>query len=134
MGYLPHHIAISVRNIDKSLVFYKKLGYKQVHRYDDETKTNVHLKLGNSYLEMFAYRSNADRPEVEYEYGNNLSELGVKHIALATTDTKAALADLKDKGLADDSTKIEDWGDVQFFFIKDPDGVWVEFIKDDRYS
>ncbi|HTE21602.1 MAG TPA: VOC family protein [Candidatus Limnocylindria bacterium] len=133
MKYTPHHIAISVRNLKKSLAFYMALGYKQVHRYDEDDKTNVHLKLGNSFIEMFAYKQNQTKPPVDYEYANNLSEIGVKHIALGTDDVDAALADLKEKGLADETTKINAWLDVSFFFIKDPDGVWVEFIRDDRY-
>jgi len=83
---------------------------------------------------MFAYKQNQSKPPVDYEYANNLSEIGVKHIALGTEDVSAALADLKAKGLADDATTIEVWPDVSFFFVKDPDGVWVEIIKDDRYS
>ena len=82
---------------------------------------------------MFAYKQNKTAPKVDYRYANNLEDIGVKHIALRTDDIEAALADLKDKGLADDNVKIMTYPDVRFFFIKDPDGVWVEFIRDDRY-
>jgi glyoxylase I family protein len=133
MQYMPHHVAISVRRLEQSLKFYEALGYKQVHRYDDDEKTNVHLKLGDVYLEMFAYKQNYDKPEVNFSYANNLNDLGVKHIALHADDVDAALADLKQKGLADDTVTIEEAEGVRFFFIKDPDGVWVEIIKDDRY-
>ena len=73
---------------------------------------------------------------MNYEYANNLKDIGVKHIALdADGDIEAALADLKTKGLASDDTKIT-FGrtKVSYFFIQDPDGVWVEIVKDDRYS
>lgn len=135
MKYTQHHTAISVRNLEQSLAFYEAIGYEQVHRYDDADKTNVHLKLGNSFLEMFAYKQNQGKPQVEYEYANNLTDIGVKHIALGTDDVEAALRDLHSIGLADDSVKINsDMAGVRYFFIKDPDGVWVEFIRDDRYS
>jgi len=135
MRYAPHHTAISVRNLEQSLAFYEALGFVEVHRYSDEAKTNVHLKLDHWYIEMFAFKQNHDKSPVEYEYANNLSELGVKHIALSVDDVDAALAELKAKGLADDTTKIngDNLGDVRFFFIKDPDGVWIEIIRDDRY-
>ena len=137
MNYGPHHTAISVRDLDKSLTFYETLGYVQVHRYDevDGSMSIVHLKLGGSFLEIFVYAKNKDKPSVAYEYGNNLEEIGVKHIALWTEDIEAALTDLQSKGLASTDTKIT-FGrtKVSYFFIQDPDGVWVEIVKDDRYN
>lgn len=94
----------------------------------------VHLKLGGSFLEIFAYKESLSKPRANYQYGNNLPEIGVKHIALQTDNIEAALADLQSKSLADESTTIMFGSNVSFFFIQDPDGMWVELIKDDRYD
>lgn len=137
MNYKPHHTAISVRNLVDSLKFYEALGYQQVHRYDEDdgSMSIVHLKLEESFLEIFWYPENQDKPPVDYEYANNLEEIGVKHIALWADDLEASLADFKSKGLADETTKITvGRTKVSYFFIKDPDGVWVEFVKDERYK
>lgn len=131
--YVPHHTAISVGNLDITLAFYKTFGLKEVHRYEDPDKTGVKLKLDDYVLEIFAYKQNQDKPKLINELGNNLSEVGIKHIGFAVEDLDAALEDLKTKGLADSKTEILTKDTARFFFVKDPDGMWVEVIKDDRY-
>lgn len=137
MNLRPHHTAITVRDLQKSQAFYEILGYEQVHKYeeDDGSMSIVHLKLGDSFLEIFYYPKNKDKPALELEYANNLEDIGVKHIALWTDDIEASLKDLREKGLANDKTEITvGRTKVSYFFIKDPDGVWVEIVKDDRYK
>ncbi len=92
------------------------------------------MKLGVSFLEIFWYKKNQDNQKVKLEYANNLEEVGVKHLALQADDLDIALKDMRDKGYANEDTKIT-FGrtKVSYFFIQDPDGVWVEFVNDERY-
>ncbi len=137
MNYKPHHTAISVRDLGPSLKFYETLGFKQVHRYDEDdgSMSIVHLKLGGTFLELFVYKENEQARSLDYELTSDLKKIGVKHIALQADDIEAALKDLKAKGLADQNTQITAGRTkVSYFFIKDPDGVWVEIVRDDRYK
>ena len=133
MKYAPHHTAISVRDLEATLNFYKVFGFKEVHRYEDEDKTGVKLRLEHYVLELFAYKQNQSKPPLALELGNDLEDIGVKHIGFTVEDIAGALGDLKSHGLADDSTKMLTKGSARFFFVKDPAGMWVEVIKDDRY-
>ena len=135
MKYKLHHIAISVRNLEKSLKFYSTLGYKQVYRFDedDDSMSIVHMKLDDSFLEIFSYKENVNKSPLHYERANNLKDVGVKHLALWVDDIEGALVDMKEKGFASKDTKIKlGRTKIRYFFIQDPDGVWVELVEDKR--
>ncbi|MFF2840551.1 VOC family protein [Paenarthrobacter sp. NPDC057981] len=133
--YRPNHTAVSVRDMNASLDFYGALGFKVVNRTTFDGEELVHIQLGEYLLELFAFRKNAGQPPLQLGYGNGPESLGVKHLAFATDDIHAALVDLKERGLADDSISVEGEaeGKVQWFFITDPDGMWVEIIQEDRF-
>jgi glyoxylase I family protein len=134
MKYGVHHVALSVSNPAASIAFYQRFGFDLAHRLDDEHKSIYQLKLDNFVLELFAYKQNLGAQQLELEYANNLTEVGVKHLALQTDNAAQSLQELKAADLADESTNIDDSEPgLEYFFVKDPDGMWVEIIHDTRY-
>lgn len=132
-----HHTAISVRDLEKSIDFYTRLGFSKGEHYvaEDGSMHIVQLSLQGVGLELFWYLKNQGKPSLELEYANNLDKIGVKHLCLQVANAGDSLAWLKELGFASDQTEINIARSLQgsrYFFIQDPDGVWVEFMEDNH--
>lgn len=133
MTFTFHHAAISVRNLEASMNFYGQLGFKEVHRYDapDESVAIVHLALKDAMLELFCF-SNAETSSAATTIEKDLPIVGLKHIALQVDSIRAAQESLSKSGLAQDPVIALGRTGIEYFFIQDPDGLWVEIVQDDR--
>jgi glyoxylase I family protein len=129
-----HHTAISVSDLEKSMVFYRKLAFTDAFRWDatDGTLSIAHMKMGTTLLELFAYTNAADDPNLQIRVGGNLDEIGVKHIALSVPSLEAAYADLDAAGVPIATEMQDGRTGIRFFFVRDPDGLWVEIVEDNR--
>jgi glyoxylase I family protein len=129
MGFVVHHIALSVTDRSASCEFYSRFGFEEVLLWEAEDRclSITHLALGETILELFAYREAVDDEGRRSEPGNNLSEVGVKHFAVATDsldEAHAAFADIEDRtAITDGRTGL------RYFFVPDPDGLWVEVVQ-----
>lgn len=120
------HIAITAKDIDKSLHFYSEiLGLKEAFRMhnDDGSLWMVYLLTGNGdFIEIFT--NGGDSPDIP----NNAS--GFKHLCLWVDDIEATLHDLKAKGLDVDPNNIRTGrSKCRQYFIADPDGVRIELMQ-----
>lgn len=134
MEFNFNHVAISVKDMKKSIEFYKKFGFKEYKTWDAEDesiKINM-LKLNNTVLEMFCYKEYTKLPETAQMTATDLPIIGTKHFALGVKDINEARKFLIQNELVQDEIKINKGRlGKNYFFIKDPDGILVEIIEND---
>ena len=87
-------------------------------------------EVKNFILEMFCYPDSEKLPDFVNTLGEDLKVKGAKHLGLQVEDVKKAAAHLKEIGLVDEMPSISE-GRLgrPYFFIKDPDGIFVEIIS-----
>lgn len=115
-----HHKAFKVADMDKSLEFYcDKLGFQKAFELhdDDDNPWIVYIKIAEgNFVELF--------------YGGVESEKDqVDHICFEVDDIQETAGELKKKGVSF-AVDITQGKDLNYqFWIKDPDGNWLEFME-----
>ena len=129
-----HHVALSVSNMQKTCDFYALFGFKVAYNWEsDDKKMQIsHLKLGESFLELFCFKEHQEAPESSKELMTDLPRIGVKHFGLKVKDIHQTKQFLIEHGYQEEIEIIRGKTEVDYFFIKDPDGILLEFIQDDR--
>jgi len=133
--FLAHHIAISVSNLERSTTFYEKLGFRKVLRWQAEDGGLViaQMKLGELLLELFCYDSFSENRVEERGLEADLRMIGIRHFGLKTDDIEKSRLQLIEDGLVDDSVAItRGRTGIDYLFLRDPDGMFVEIVQDDR--
>lgn len=131
------HYAISVSDSEKSRAFYEKLGFYVVKDYqaDDGSVRILQMEKDGFLLEMFCYPDSETTPDFVETLNRDLHVNGAKHMALAVEDPQKAAEYLLKEGLIREMPVINE-GRLgrPYFFIKDPDGIFVEIITQRRSS
>jgi lactoylglutathione lyase len=123
MRYL--HTCYRIGEIDRSVAFYKKLGFEEVGRFPirDEA-VNVFMNLPGDGDEA--------RLELTYNHGVDSYELGTgyNHIALGVEDLDSILGGLAEQGIDPEKPpyRVGENG-PRICFVRDPDGYRVELIE-----
>ena len=114
------HIGIFVKDIDRSIDYYKRLGFT----LDGEEQPSIRLAFlsaGSCLIELVEQK---DLPKREAGV--------VDHIAVVVDDIDAAVAKAKANGIDIDASKIEAMdilGGVKNVFFDGPDGERLEFFE-----
>ena len=127
-----HHVGISVPNAEESAAWYKKmLGFEVVLRMKDDgvNKMNiVHIKRGNSYIELFQVENAKPLPDYRRDPNKDLAVHGLVHMAFQVPDVMAAVKELKAKGAEIAKDPVDTPG-IAFVFVRDNAGNCFELIQ-----
>jgi lactoylglutathione lyase len=117
------HTCYRIGDIDRSVEFYKALGFEEVGRMPiRQEAVNVFMGLPGD----------GARLELTYNFGVDSYELGTgyNHIAVTTTDLDGKLANLKEQGIEPEKPPYQVVeGGSRICFVRDPDGYRIELIE-----
>ena len=118
------HTCYRITNIDKSVSFYKKLGFEEVGRIpirDEATNVFMGLPDDGPRLEL-TYNHGMDDP---YEIGT-----GYGHIAVPVDDLDATLASLAEADIQPEKPPYSvREGGSRLCFVRDPDDYRIELLE-----
>jgi catechol 2,3-dioxygenase-like lactoylglutathione lyase family enzyme len=125
------HVTVSVRDVDKSLSFYRDLlGFPVMGRlyYPNDVGLVIDfLDIGNNgILEIFSF---AKAPVKPSEFIPDDRQLGMRHMAFKVKSVDATAAWLKKAGVEFTMEPTNATGGVRIAFFKDPDGTLCEIIE-----
>jgi lactoylglutathione lyase len=119
------HTCYRITDIDRSVAFYKTLGFEEVGRIPirDEA-VNVFMNIPGD--------GDMPRLELTYNFGVDTYDLGTGygHIAISTDDLDAMLARLAEQGIEPEKPpySVREGGSL-LCFVRDPDGYRIELIE-----
>jgi lactoylglutathione lyase len=118
------HTCYRIADIDRSVDFYKRLGFEEVGRMpirDEAINVFMGFPDDGARLEL-TYNHGQDEP---YDLGT-----GYNHIAVAIEDLEGALERLSAEGIEPEKPPytVSDGGS-RLCFVRDPDGYRVELIE-----
>jgi lactoylglutathione lyase len=120
------HTCYRITDIDRSVDFYKALGFNEVGRLPIRDEAiNVFMGLPDDGPEPrleLTYNVGREEP---YEIGT-----GYGHIAITTADLDSALSRLAEQGIEPERAPytVSDGG-PRLCFVRDPDGYRIELIE-----
>ena len=133
MKFQAHHFMLSVRNVEASAKFYALLGFSPLSDYrDDEVRIAQFQNADGFIVELFEYEFNKNKPMLDLTPGNNLEELGVRHFGFCVDDLTTAYEFLSQSGYKTIEPRIGRTKGMEYFFVQDTDGNWVEIATDSR--
>ncbi len=128
-----HHISLSVINLVESINFYSCLGFEPALIWESEDKKNkiAHLKNSDCFMELF-YFDNYQKPKKIDNLEQDLKIIGIKHFALKVESVTNTEKLFRQKNFSIITPITQGKTGIKYFFIKDPNGIFIEIVEDGR--
>ena len=134
-----HHTAIRVKEPQRSIQFYQSLGMRQINHL---SLPDINLDLyflafsgpaahwgdQEGVLELLHNNGSEDDPEFKVASGNEEEGKGFGHIGISVDNLEAVCQQLQNAGHKFQKRPTDD-GNPNIAFVLDPDGYWVELIR-----
>ncbi|PKB82711.1 MAG: hypothetical protein BZY88_03790 [SAR202 cluster bacterium Io17-Chloro-G9] len=139
------HIAICVRDLDKSLAFYRDIlgmkvtadrmqdtttgGLPQVYKHPRRTRRQVRLTYGEGDATPSLTMTSHPGEDPDGE-PIKLDQVGISHLSFSVKDTKALSEELASKGVQFPGpleARTDAQGNLSSFYVYDPDGILIQF-------
>ena len=125
-----HHTALIVSNYARSKRFYTEtLGLEILAEHYRAARDSWKLDLGLNgqyVVELFSFPNPPPRPG---STDGTPEACGLRHLAFAVADIPGKRAELQARGVVCEAIRIDEYTGKSFFFIKDPDGLPLEFYQ-----
>lgn len=117
------HTCYRITDIDRSVSFYRKLGFEELRR----------MPIGDEAINVFmGLPDDGARLELTFNYGVDSYDIGTGygHIAITVDDIDATLAQLATVGIEPEKPPytVRDGGS-RLCFVRDPDDYRIELIE-----
>jgi catechol 2,3-dioxygenase-like lactoylglutathione lyase family enzyme len=142
-----HHTALSTRDADRLVGFYRELfgfevefdfpwdesneAFEKSHAVGKTAGRVVMIANGASRLEIFEYRKPAPRPDIA---GRANADLGIAHFSIEVRGIAGEYARLVSAGMKFQSGLVAQTPTIQMAYGRDPDGNLIEPIDFDARS
>lgn len=131
MTFKPHHVALSVNNLQESASWYKdKLGFETIHQYKKNGMEFVLLQLDSVKLELFNFdKGIKPLPDYRKSLMDDLHVVGTKHLCIEVNNLEEAIGELRKKGV-EFVTEIDTAAiGGRYIFFKDCNEILIELYE-----
>jgi catechol 2,3-dioxygenase-like lactoylglutathione lyase family enzyme len=127
-----NHVGVVAANLEASVAWYvRHLGFERLYDYSFPGVTAAFIRKGELRLEFFQSDGASPMADERRDIATNVKIGGINHFALEVDDIEATFAALAANGVevVQPPAEIPDSGGEKFGFIKDLEGMLIEFFQ-----